>query len=64
MPRIPESAVTRGLTPVSRQPIREALAIGQAVTGLTDASAQLASRFAEAERAKAALKVGGLLPIV
>ena len=28
MPRIPESAVTRSLPPVSAQPIREAIGIG------------------------------------
>jgi len=32
MARIPESAVTRGFTRVSAQPIREVLEIGQAIT--------------------------------
>ncbi len=51
MPRIPESAVTVGLPSVSSQPIREVLEIGDAVMGLTEASVQLASRLAQAQRA-------------
>ncbi len=51
MPRIPESAVTVGLPSVSSQPIREVLEIGDAVAGLTEASAELASRLAQAQRA-------------
>jgi len=52
MPRIPESAVTVSVPGVSRQPIREAAEIGDAVVGLTEASTELASRLAEAERAE------------
>lgn len=50
MPRIPESAVQVRVSPLSTQPIREELQIGQAITGLTQASIELTSRLAEAER--------------
>ena len=51
MPRIPKSAVTVGLPSVSVQPIREVLEIGQAAAGFSEATAELTSRLAEADRA-------------
>jgi hypothetical protein len=61
MPRVPESAVTVGLPSVSPQPIREVLEIGDAVAGLTEASAQLATRLAEAERADELIAKSGAM---
>ena len=52
MVRIPPSAVTVGPSRVSAQPIREAIGIGGAVAGLTEAGTEFASRLAEAERAR------------
>jgi len=51
MPRIPESAVTVGLTSVSQQPIREAALIGQAATGVAENLTDISAKLAEAERA-------------
>jgi hypothetical protein len=61
MPRIPESAVTVGLPGVSAQPIREALEIGQSVVGFTEASKQLFSQLAEAERAEELMRMSASL---
>ena len=52
MPRVPESAVTRGLPGVSAQPIREKAQIGRAVSDSLGRFAELSSQLAEAERAE------------